>query len=284
MAEGSPTVRRRRLGLILRELREQRGMTGDEVGAALERSASWVSRIEIGKQGMRVRDLRDLLVLYGMTDDKLRSELEELAKEGKARGWWNKYGEAITGSYAAFIGFEAEASEILGYETIVVPGLLQTEDYARALFSNLYPPEPGDIIERKTRVRMARQPLLTKATPIRLWAILDESVLHRRIGDANVMKGQLKRLVEAATMPNVTLQIVPFTAGSYPGSLHSFTLMRFPQVADPDIAYTEQWAGGVFAEGDDVERYHQVFNHLRAAALSPAETVELIRRVEEAAA
>lgn len=284
MADGSPTVRRRRLGRILRDLREGQGMTGDEVGAALERSASWVSRIEIGKQGMRVRDLRDLLVLYGMTDDKVRSELEELAKEGKARGWWNKYGEAITGPYSAYIGFEAEASELLCYETVVMPGLLQTEEYARALFSNVHPPHSGDAVERRARIRMARQALLSRVDPVRLWAIMDESVVYRRIGDSQVMRNQLKHLIEVALLPNVTLQVAPFTAGAYPGAVHSFSVLRFPQAADPDLVYIEDWGGGVFAEGEDARRYHEVFNHLRAAALSPLDSVEMIRKVLDAGA
>ncbi|MBB5871795.1 transcriptional regulator with XRE-family HTH domain [Allocatelliglobosispora scoriae] len=284
MAEGSPTVRRRRLGLILREMREHTGMTGDEVGTAMERSASWVSRIEIGKQGMRIRDLRDLLALYEVNDEKLRSDLEELAREGKARGWWNKYGEAVTGPYSAYIGFEAEASELLSYETVVMPGLLQTEDYARALFSNVHPPHSGDQVEQRARIRMARQALLNRVDPVRLWAIMDESVVYRRIGDSQVMHDQLKHLIELAQLPNVTLQIAPFTAGAYPGAVHSFSVLRFPQAADPDLVYIEDWGGGAFAEGDDARRYHDVFNHLRAAALSPIQSVEMIRRELNAAA
>jgi transcriptional regulator with XRE-family HTH domain len=284
MAEGSPTVRRRRLGKILRELREQTGMTGDEIGVALERSASWLSRIEVGRQGMRVRDLRELLDFYHVEDESLRTELEELAREGKARGWWSKYGEAITGPYAAYIGFEAEARELLCYETVVFPGLLQTEDYARALFSNVYPPLADDAIERRAKIRMARQELLNRAAPVSVWAVIDESVVYRRIGDARVMREQLKHILDLAQAPNVTLQIAPFTAGAYPGAVHPFSVIRFPQAADPDLVYTEDWGGGAFVEGDDARRYHDVFNHLRAAAMSPLDSLQMIQRNLDSAA
>jgi transcriptional regulator with XRE-family HTH domain len=279
MADGSPTVRRRRLGLILRDLREQRGMTGEEVGAAVERSNSWLSRIEMGKSGLRARDLRDLLNLFEVTDVRLRAELEELARAGKERGWWNKYGDAVTGPLSTYIGFEVDASEILAYESAVIPGLLQTEEYARALFTSAYPPDSADMVARKIKIRMARQPLLAREPePLKLWAIIDESVLHRRIGSPTIMQAQLKHLRDAALMPNITLQVAPFTAGAYPGLVRPFMVLRFPLAADPDLAYTENFDGGTFAEGDDAERYHEAFNHLRAAALSPFQSVEMVDR------
>jgi transcriptional regulator with XRE-family HTH domain len=279
MADGSPTVRRRRLGLILRDLREQRGLTGEEVGASVERSNSWLSRIEMGKSGLRTRDLRDLLNLFEVTDVRLRAELEELAKAGKERGWWNKYGDAVTGPLSTFIGFEVDASEILAYESAVMPGLLQTEDYARALFTDGYPPESTEMINRKIKIRMQRQPRLTQEpSPLKLWAIIDESVLHRRVGSTAIMQAQLQHLRDAAQMPNVTLQVAPFTAGAYPGLVRPFMILRFPLAADPDLAYTENFDGGTFAEGDDAHRYHEAFNHLRAAALSPFQSLKVVDR------
>ena len=179
VVDGSPTVRRRRLGLILRGLRERAGLTGEEVGTAIERSGSWVSRVETGRVGLRSRDLNDLLELYGVRDQALRDELLALAREGKQRGWWSKYADTLAGPYATYIGFESEAAELLVYETLVVHGLLQTEEYARAIFgAAMLPRNTGDMVERKVKVRMERQELLTRAQPA-------EGVGHpRRVGAA----------------------------------------------------------------------------------------------------
>jgi transcriptional regulator with XRE-family HTH domain len=159
VADGSPTVRRRRLGLILRGLREKASLTGEEVGTAVERSGSWVSRVETGRVGVRGRDLTDLLELYGVEDRALADELLTLAREGKQRGWWSKFADTLAGPYATYIGFESEAAELLVYEISLVHGLLQTEEYARAIFGAAMPPNTGDVTERKVKVRMARQEL-----------------------------------------------------------------------------------------------------------------------------
>src|SRR6185295_17380404 len=172
----SPTVRRRRLGLILRGLREKANLTGDEVGTAIERSGSWISRVETGRVGLRGRDLNDLLELYQVNDRALSDELHSLAREGKQRGWWSKYADSLFGQYATYIGFESEAAELLVYETLIVHGLLQTEEYARAIFGAAMPPNSGDAIERKVKVRMARQELMVRQRALKLWAIMDESV------------------------------------------------------------------------------------------------------------
>jgi len=278
VADGSPTVRRRRLGLILRGMRERAGLTGEEVGTALERSGSWVSRVETGRVGLRSRDLNDLLELYQVHDRALSDELAALAREGKQRGWWSKYADTVAGPYATYIGFEAEASELIGYETLCIPGLLQTEDYARALFGGGIPQPTPDVIERKVEVRLARQRLLTRDRPLKLWAILDESVLHRRLGGPDVMRGQLKHLVDMSLMSTVTIQVVPFDAGPHPGMVGSFSLVRFPFPDDPDIVYIESMMGDIFADSEDALWYREVFDHLRAAALSPAETRQRIER------
>jgi len=275
----SPTVRRRRLGHILRGLREAAGLTGEDVGTAIERSGSWVSRVETGRVGLRGRDLNDLLELYRIDDRILAEELASLAREGKQRGWWSKYADTLAGPYATYIGFESEAAELLVYETLIVHGLLQTEDYARATFTAAIPPQPADAVERKVQVRMERQELLTRPNPLRLWAILDESVLKRRVGGPIVLRSQMKHLLECGKMPNVTIQVVPFDAGPHPGMIGSFSIVRFPSETDPDILYIEGFAGDVFAESDDVRSSHDMFSHLRAAALSPSQTAD---RIEQA--
>jgi transcriptional regulator with XRE-family HTH domain len=284
MVDGSPTVRRRRLGLILRGLRERTGMTGEEVGASIERSGSWVSRVETGRVGLRGRDLKDLLDVYGVPEEELRDELLSLAREGKQRGWWSKYADTLMGGYATYIGFESEASELLVYETLVIHGLLQTEEYARALFSAGIQPMSTDGIERKLKIRMERQSILDSG--LKLWAIFDESVLYRRIGGPNVLQGQLKHLEDATLRSNVTVQIVPLAAGVFPSISGTFSVVRFHSSDDPDIVYVEGGpaAGDIFAEADDARWYNDVFDHLRAAALSPTESRDLIRQARDAAA
>jgi transcriptional regulator with XRE-family HTH domain len=284
MVNGSPTVRRRRLGLILRNLREKRGLTGEQVGAAIERSGSWVSRVETGRVGLRGRDLGDLLDLFEVRDDRLREELLALAREGKQRGWWSKYADSLSGPYATYIGFEAEAAKLQVYETLTVHGLLQTEDYCRALFAAALPSIGGDAVERRVKVRMARQELLTRTGPggpLELWAIFDESVLHRSIGGNVVLRGQLKRLLQATELPNVTIQVLPFAAGAHPGMLGSFTVIKFPVEDDPDVVYVEGVTGDIFAESEDARWYNVVFEHLLANALSPSDSHERINRAIE---
>jgi transcriptional regulator with XRE-family HTH domain len=284
MTDGSPTVRRRRLGLILRGLREKAGLTGEEVGAAIERSGSWVSRVETGRVGLRGRDLRDLLTLYRVEDQKLGEELLGLAREGKQRGWWSKYADTLSGPYATYIGFEDEAAELRVYETLVVHGLLQTEEYARAMFAATIPPNREDMIERKVRIRLARQGLLDGPRPLQLRAVFGEGVLMRQIGGPVVLRDQLKRLAEASRRPNITLQVIPFTRGVHPGMIGSFTVVRFPSADDPDIVYIEGMTGDVFAESEDAHSYNEVFDHLSSAALSPAESQVKIDQAWEALA
>ncbi len=283
MPEASPTVRRRRLGLVLRGLRERAGLTGEEAGSAIERSGSWVSRVETGRVGLRGRDLADLLELYGVRDDALREELRALAREGKQRGWWSKYADALSGPYATYIGFESEAAELLVYEAIVVPSLLQTDDYARAALKGAaIPPHTPEMIERRTNILRSRQEAVARrAEPVAVCAILDESILHRRTGGAAVLRGQLEHLLEAARLPSVAIHVLAFDAGHNPGMIGSFTVIRFPFPQDQDVAYVEGATGDVFAESDDAHSYRRVFQQLKAASLSPAESR---RRIERASA
>lgn len=278
MPSTSPTVRRRRLGLILRDLRIQAELTCDEVGKELERSNSWVSRIETGRNALRARDLRDLLDLYRVEDPTLRAELESLARDGKQRGWWNRYGHSLSGPYATYIGFETEAQTLSNYNALVIPGLLQTEEYAKTLLRCGVPPESAVAAERVVKIRMTRQRRLTGDRPIQLNAIVDESVLRRAFGDPPMLHRQLERLLEAVELPHVSIQVHPLAQAINPGMIASFSVLEFPPPDQP-IAFTEGLTGQIIEEETEAARYTMVFNELRSAALSKADSITMIQKV-----
>lgn len=269
----SPTVRRRRLASELRRLRERAGLTIDEVGEKLECSASKVSRIETGQVGVTPRDARDMLELYGIEPDELEA-LVHLAREARNKGWWHAYGEIFTG---AFVGLESEACSLRAFQALLVPGLLQTEDYVRAVIRAIRPDATEQQVERKVAGRITRQKLLTEPDPPEYWAVIDEAVLHRTVGGTAVQRRQLLHLCAMAALPHVTLQVVPFGAGAHPGMEGPFLILSFPEPADPDVVYVENTTNGVYLEQQsDVRTYTLMFDHLRAAALRPEESLALI--------
>src|SRR5919197_823518 len=275
MARGnSPTVRRRRLASELRRLREAAGLTIDEVGEKLECSASKISRIETGHVGVTPRDVRDMLELYAIDEDQ-REALVQLAREARKKGWWHAYNEVFTGS---FVGLESDASSLHAHQALLVPGLLQTEDYTRAVHRAIRPDQPDEEIERRVAARLARQNLLTDPQPPEYWAIIDEAVLHRVVGGPAVMRAQLHHLIDASEHPHVTLQVVPFGAGAHAGMEGPFLILGFPEQADPDVVYVENTTTGSYLEDpSDVYRYTLMFDHLRASALNTSETLRLVR-------
>lgn len=275
----SPTVRRRRLAARLRELRENADLTIDEVGDKLECSASKISRIETGHVGVTPRDVRDMLEVYGVDDDE-REALVQLAREARKKGWWHAYNEVFTGS---FVGLESDASFLHTHQALLVPGLLQTEAYTRAVIRAIRPDSAEDDVELRVRARINRQKLITEeSNPPEYWAVLDEAVLHRVVGGPEAMREQLKKLVELAALPNVTLQVVPFSAGAHAGMEAPFLILGFPEQADPDVVYVENSTSGVYLEQpEDVHRYTLMFDHLRAAALKPDDTVDLVDRTAD---
>lgn len=278
---GSPTVRRRRLGQLLRRFRAEAGLTAVQAAGEVERTDSWLSRLESGRVGLRVRDLHTLLDAYGVTDPDVRAEMEELARAGRERGWWSKYRSVLSDEYAAYIGFEAEASRLLVYEALVVHGLLQTEDYARAVIRTSNPTASDDTVERRVQVRMRRQDLLTRQPPLELWAVFDEAALRRIIGgDVAVHLAQLDHLLEVAALPTIRLQVIPWADASNPGAASAFTVLEFPG-SDPEIAYFEGLASDVYEEGEAARRVTLTHEDLRAAALSETSTIALIRRVRD---
>lgn len=277
----SPTARRRELSNTLRKLRELGGLSIADAAEALDCSPDkimWIERGEWVKP--KVRDVRDLLDKYGVTDQREREVLFAMAREGSLRDWWQPYRKMLSDRYTTYIGLEEDAEDLRTFELMVFPGLMQTEDYARALIKALLTEIPEDEIEKRVRVRMERQRILHGENLVRLWAIIDEATLRRPVGGPQVMRAQLERLIELAALPKVTLQIVPFVAGPHPSTAGSFTILSFPNASD--AAYVETIAGElVIEEGSDVRRYEATFRQLIAKAVNPGDTIAMLS--EEAA-
>ncbi|MEV5752615.1 helix-turn-helix transcriptional regulator [Actinoallomurus sp. NPDC052308] len=275
----SPTLRRRRLSAELRRLRAAAGLSSTDASKRLEWSAGKLTRIERGEWlRPNPRDIQDLLDIYGITDVRQREELTQLAREGRQRGWWHPYRDMLSDAYSTYIGLEAEAKALLTFQPLMIPGLLQTADYARAVVAG----GPAEInleeVDRRVEVRIARQNALRGPDPLRLWAIIDEAALHRPVGGPEVMRDQLKHLQDIATLPKVTLQVIPFRTGVHPGVAGgSFAILEFPGSEDPDAVHVDTAAGELFIEEpDQVDRYRVAFQHLTAVALSPDDTLAMI--------
>ena len=275
-----PTVRRRRLGTELRRLREAHSIKLEEVADQLGVAASTLSRIETGKAPTRSAYLTAMLEMYGVDDPGQRQVLIDMAREGHRKGWWAAYEDVLPTGFGIYVGLEAEASSLRAFESVVVHGLLQTEDYARAVMTTVRRKLAAEEIERNVTLRMQRQEALTRPDPLELWLILDESVLRRAIGGPELMHNQLLHLAEASLWPNVTLQVLPFASGPHPFLNGPFCLLEFPERYDPDVVYTEGVAGQAYLERDkDVRACAEGFDLLRAAALSPADSTDRIGKL-----
>jgi transcriptional regulator with XRE-family HTH domain len=274
----SPTVRRRRLALELRRLRESARLTCEEVAERLECSASKISRVETGRVSVSPRDVRDMLEIYGVPEAE-RESLVQLARDSRQKGWWQAYGDTIEPHFATYLGLESAASEIRIYEVSLMPGLVQTEDYARTVISAGMVSSTREEIERKVRLRMARQEL-SKADPPRVWFVLDEAALRRQVGGPGVMRMQLEYLLEVASLPNVAMQVIPFGGGAHPAMGRPFVILVFPERIDPDVVYLEDLTSALYVEDVfEVDRYNVFFNHLRATALSFDDSKALITSI-----
>ncbi len=276
----SPTVRRRRLALELRRLRESAKLTCEDVAERLECSASKISRVETGRVSVSPRDVRDMLAIYGVPPDQ-RESLVQLARDSRQKGWWHAYSDSIQPYFATYLGLESAAAEIRIYEVSLIPNLLQTEDYARAVIGAGMVTSPQDDIERQVALRMARQPALTRGVdPPKVWAVLDEAALRRRVGGAGLMRLQLEHLMDISRLSNVSLQVIPFGGGAHPAMGRPFVILVFPERVDPDVVYQEYLTSALYVEdGDEVDRYNVLFNHLRATALSFDASAALITSV-----
>lgn len=239
-------------------------------------NAATLYRIETAKVRPQQRTLVGLLDLYGVIDPQ-RSEILALSRTADEQGWLRPYHVDLPNEYTAYISFEAEARGVRNYESLFVPGLLQTEDYARAVIRGVLPTATPKEVDQRVQARVERQAVFEKEHPLELWAILDEATLRRKVGGLKVIADQLNRLISAASEPHITLQVIPFDTGAHPGMPGSFVLMDFPETADPSVVYIDSMAGDLFLEAEaDIRRYDQIFDHLRAQALSPDDSAALI--------
>jgi transcriptional regulator with XRE-family HTH domain len=260
---GGPTVLRIVLGSQLRRLREQRHITCEEAGEAIRASHSKISRMELGRVRFRRRDVSDLLTLYGVDGADEREAMLSLADQANEPGWWHSYSDILPNWFEVYIGLEEAASRIRAYEVQFVPGLLQTEDYARAVTLLGHPDAPGHEVERRVGLRMRRQSLLTSSEPPHLWAVVDEAVLRRPLGGAQVMRKQLRHLLELTESPNITLQVVPFELGGHAAAGGPFSILRFAERDLPDVVYLEQLTSALYLDKrDEVDHYHMVMERL----------------------
>ncbi|MCX2969303.1 MULTISPECIES: helix-turn-helix domain-containing protein [Streptomyces] len=272
----APTVRLRRLSSELRRLREHSHLTREQVAERTGINVATLYRIETARVRPQRRTLVGLLDLYAVTEPQ-RTEILSLSRTADEQGWLRPYHADLPDEYTAYISFEAEAQSVRTYESLFLPGLLQTEEYARAVIRGVLPTATTKEVEQRVQARMERKAVFEKDRPLHLWAIVDEAALRRVNGGPKVMADQLGHLTEMSDAAHVTLQVIPFSAGSHPGMPGSFVLVDFADAADPSVVYIDSMAGDLFLEAEaDIARYDQIFDHLRAIADSPERSAGLV--------
>ena len=282
-AFSGPTVLRMLLGNQLRRLREAAGITPDRAGYEIRASRSKISRMEHGRVGFKERDVADLVTLYGVNDEVTRAQMLALAEHANSQGWWARYDDVLPDWFETYIGLEQATSLIRTYELQFVPGLFQTEEYARAVTLLGHRSAPLDEIERRVSLRVRRQEILSRDTGPRVWAVIDESALRRPLGGLNVMRTQLQHLIEMAELPQVTLQVMPFDRGGHSAAGGSFSILRFAEPDLPDVVYIEQLTGALYLDRRvEVDHYREVMNSLCAEAATPEESTQLLGKLIDA--
>ncbi|MET7616000.1 helix-turn-helix transcriptional regulator [Streptomyces sp. NPDC005408] len=271
----NPTVRRRRLGQELRRLRELKGMTAEEVAERLLVSQSKISRLENGRRSISQRDVRDLCGVYEVEDHRIVDSLMQMAKDSRQQGWWHAFGDI---PYSVYIGLETDAASLRVYEPQVVPGLLQTRQYAEALIAGALPESGTTDVEKRVSVRLRRQERINDGEhPLRLWVVVDEAALRRLVGDKTLMREQLEHLVELSQLPHVTVQVLPFEMGAHPGINGQYAILEFPDASDSSVVYIEGVTSDLYLEkANDVQKYSVMYEHLRAQALNVDQTRQFI--------
>ncbi len=278
--ESRPTVRGRRLGSELRRLRESASKTTDDASSALKCSRAKISRIETGVVGIRRLDLGILLDLYGVTEPRDRDALETLARESKKRGWWRDYGDTVPPAYGDYLDLEGDARYIRTWQPLVIPGLLQTESYARALLEANPAAVRPERIDQLVKVRMERKAVLTKPDPARFWAIIWEPTLRCPVGGADVHREQLHYLAEASQLPNVTTQVVPLDVGATAGACGGFVMLGFTDSSASGAVALETLTSSHYLEKEaELDGYGLVFDYLRSSALNPAQSLDMITAI-----
>ena len=274
-----PTARRMVLGGQLRRLREGQNISREAAGEAIRGSESKISRLELGRVSLKERDVSDLLQFYGVTDGGELESFLQLVRESNQPGWWHRYHDLVPRWFQDYVGLEESASRIQTYEVAFVPGLVQTEQYARAVVRRGLPDAPDDEVERRVSLRMHRQDLLAEPSTCRLWAVVDEAVLHRAVGGADVLRMQLEHLLDVTAQSNISLQVVPFRFGGSAAET-SFTLLRFAERELPDIVYLEHLCGALYLDKlDEVEIYSKVAQRLAVEAETPDESRRTLEKV-----
>jgi transcriptional regulator with XRE-family HTH domain len=274
---GAPTVLRILLGTQLRRLRESRGVTAQAAARAIRGSESKISRIELGRNAVREVDIADLLNLYGINDAAEREQLLTLASQANQQGWWHRYQDVLPNWFQSYIGLEQSAESIRSFDNQFVPGLLQTEDYALAVFQlGTYTDEETD---RLVYLRKERQRRFASGG-LRLWAIIDEVAMRRPVGNAGLMRAQLEHLLDISVRPGLTLQVTPFLTGASYAAPSSFSILSFAVDDLPDVVYVEQLTSAMYLDKRaDVDRYAEAMDHIRASSYTPEQTKELIRTI-----
>jgi transcriptional regulator with XRE-family HTH domain len=279
-AGSGPTVRRMLVGAQLRRLRTDKGLTREQAAEAIRASEWKIHRLENGQVGFKDRDIVDLLALYGVTDPGEVEALLAMARDANTPGWWQQYGDLLPQWFRAFVDLEAAAALIRTYEGQLIPGLLQTEDYMRAVMRGARLPEPSEDTERRIEVRLMRQTVLTQPDAPQLWAVLDEAALRRPVGGRQVIHEQLERLIDASKLPNVTLQVLPLAAGAHPALVSAFSVLRFPDQELPDVVYVEHLTSALYLDRrEDVDQYLHVMESICVRAAPPGRTTEILHGI-----
>lgn len=272
----TPTVRLRRLAAELRRLRTDAKLSRDETMEQTGINAATLYRIERAKARPQMRTLIALLDLY-RAEDQHREYLTNLCRDAVNQGWFRQYHAGLPEEYTAYISFEDEAERVRNYESLFLPGLLQTEDYARALIRGVLPTATEDEVEDRVHARMGRLAVLAKKSRLKFWAVVDEAALHRVVGGPEVMLGQLDHLASAVNEPNITFQAIRYSAGAHPGMPGQFSILEFADPMDTDLIYVENPAGDSFLESEaEISRFRATFDTLVAVAASPTDSVSLL--------
>lgn len=277
-----PTALRIALGAQLRRLREASGVSAPAAGEAIRGSHAKISRLELGRVGFKRRDVADLLTLYGVEDERKRNELLALAEQANIPGWWHQYADVLPSWFEFYLGLEQSSSVVRTYEPHLVPGLLQTEDYAGAVIRAGHPGASAQEVDRRIALRMRRQQVLTQPQAPAVWAVVDEAAL-RRLGGPVAATAQIGHLIEIAELSNVTLQVVPFRSGTDPAVGGPFSVLRFSDPHLPDVVYLEQLTSALYLDkARDIDHYMKVMDQLCVQALTPEATLNFLAEIRNA--